>query len=76
MVRPLQQAARDVSSAARSASELIGVLTLMARDIADGKGAVSTSIAKTADGWGVVNRYKPPKEPKGCKLPPSYSVAC
>ncbi len=39
-------------------------LTDMVREVRRGDSGISTSIARTKDGFGVVTRYVPPKEEK------------
>ena len=64
---PLKRAGREVEEAAEAgerafnaAHVLILELTDIVREIRRGKGAISTGIAKTPDGFGVISRYLPP----------------
>jgi len=70
---PLKKAGREVEEAAEAGERafnaahiLILELTGIVRDIRQGKGAVSTSIAKTGDGFGVISRYVPSKDEEMC----------
>jgi len=65
---PLKKAGREaaeagdaVERAANAAHVFIVELTDMFRDIRRGKIGVTTSIARTSDGYGVITRLKPPK---------------
>jgi len=66
---PLKKAGREVSEAGEAGERAFNVayvlileLTDIVREIRQGVGAISTSIAKTPDGFGVISRYLPPKE--------------